>query len=418
MKNSYVSYNAVDEIDAGAYDDSEAIVSAANKKRKAAEKEPLTKKRAQLSATIDDVKPSTRKRKAKTPKSAASTKPKSKAKAKAKPKTNPKTKAKPKTTPKSAANKKKQAMDLLMSSPGLITRGVHAGLRGFDAVGTGAQRMSLSAWAGVAAAIMMITVTILAWTKTPEPAKIPFAWSSFQVVTDNEQRLPDSIWRAYVNKYPQIKSWIVKDGQKSFFKNPSQDELADFAAYLDKQNTIAQVNDIKLSYVSKKSHLQRAMYINVTLRSPEMPVILANGQKAWVDAEGVLLPGVMPVREAYQDRPYIRGIENNPQALTEVLSFWDELEEVIESDLISNIYLDRVMQRSTDGRELQRGIVLVTKQGTRINWGRIGDERFGLNHGDKIRNLLRTLKSQGDLRKTQVIDVRHSDPKYILSHGS
>ncbi len=407
MEDSYISYNAIDEVDNGS-EGSDAIVSAVNKKRKAQDKEPLTKKKPRAKAKLDPtVGDTTAKRRAK--------KPVSKPKAKAKPKTAPKTK--PKTKPKSRA-KKKAVKEVLMSAPGLVTRGVHAGLRSFDAVGSGAKNMSVSAWSGVAAAVVMMTLTILAWNKTPEPPHMPLSWHSFQVHTDDNQRLPDAIWRDYVNKYPKIKSWVIKEegDKRSRFKNPSRTELENFAQYLKEQSTIASVNDIKLSYVEKENGLQRAMYINVTLRSPSMPVILANGQKAWVDEEGILLPGLMPVPDAYKDRPVVRGIEAHPEALKEVLSFWPDLEAVIEPDLITNIYLDRIMQRRTDGMESQRGIVLISKQGTKILWGRPGDERFGLSHADKIRNLVRTLKSQGDLRNTEIIDVRHSDPKYILAH--
>ena len=413
MEDSYVSYNAIDEIDQS--DDSEAIVSAANKKRKAAAKDPLTKKRGKVKVaeTIDDE-----------PQSKSYRKPRAKAKkAATKPKRKPASKAKPKTTPKSAAKSKPRKKASPSSKPstvsgGLVTRGVHAGLRGFEQFGSGVRHMSPSAWCGLAAAVMLMTVTILAWTKSPTPPNMPLSLSAFQLQTDDGKRLPDAIWRDYVTKYPALKSWVVTGREGKHFKNPSAEDLNDFAAYLEKQSTIASVQHLELSYIERKDRLQRSLLIHVDLRTPEMPVILSNGQKAWVDAEGVLLPGLMPVPEAYADRPVIRSIEQHPTALSEVLSFWPDLEDVIEADLITDIFLDEVMQRSTNGMVLQRGIVLKTKQGTRIHWGRPGDDRFGLSNQDKIRNLLRTLNSQGNLRNTDVIDVRHSEPKYELAHGS
>lgn len=406
MKDNYISYNAMDDV--AQQDDSEAIVSAANKKRKGEDKEALTRKkpRARLKATEADGPRGKRKRKARV---------------QPKPKSPKQPRAKAGTAPKSKRKQKQEAAaasSLLMSSQGLVTRGIHAGMRGAEIIGGQTRRVSTSGWCGLAAAMIVMTVTILAWTRAPEPPFMPLSWHSFQVSTEQQQLLPEKIWRSYVNKYPAIKSWVIKGEEQKHFKNPTQNELEHFAAYLEEQGTIEEVNDIKLSYVERGEKLQRAMCINVSLRLPEMPVILANGQKAWVDDNGILLPGLMPVPEACQNRPVVRDIEEHPEALQEVLDFWPRLEAVIEADLISSIYLNHVMQRSVAGTVLQRGIVLTTRQGTRIHWGRAGDERYGLSADDKIRNLLRTLKSQGDLNNTSIIDVRHSQPNYVLARGS
>ena len=412
MEDSYVSYNALDDVN---QDDSAAIVKAASEKRQAG-KSPLTKKRQQQAPaeTIDDIVAAAQKKSSKKAKPRAKAKPASKAT----PKSAAKRKAKAKTTPKK--RKAKTPAKSIMPSMGLITRGVHAGMRGIEGVGTGVRGLSLSAWTGIAAVLMFMTVTVLSWTKAPQPPHLPLSWSSFQLHAEDGLDLPRKIWRDYVTKYPAIKSWAVtnKHGKAIYFKNPSHEELSDFAEYLESQSTIAEVNDITLTYIDKKGELQRSLAINVDLRTPEMPVILNNGQKAWVDLEGVLLPGLMPVPQGYEDRPVIRGIEEHRLALQEVLSFWQDLEDVIEPDLITDIQLNGVLQRSTNGQVTQRGIVLVTKPGTRIHWGRPGDEQFGLTPADKIRNLVRTLKSQGDLQNTEIIDVRHSEPKYVLAHGS
>ena len=61
-----------------------------------------------------------------------------------------------------------------------------------------------------------------------------------------------------------------------------------------------------------------------------------------------------------------------------------------------------------------RGIVLATRQGARLVWGRPGEERFGVQPDEKVRDLVHTLKCQGDLSRIDSVNVRFHEPFYSL----
>ena len=61
-----------------------------------------------------------------------------------------------------------------------------------------------------------------------------------------------------------------------------------------------------------------------------------------------------------------------------------------------------------------RGLVLYTRQGTRILWGRPGEEKYGVSLDDRARNTIHTLTVQGDLAHIAAIQVRFKEPTYTL----
>lgn len=413
MTNSYVSYNAMDAVgpsdpdamsDENPHGDSEALLKAANKKRAQADKEPLTRKKKRKSkakkaepASTDELPTSeTRPKRKPVGKSAAKSATKGKRKAK-------------KKTPAEAIYKSS-------ADQGLLTKGVHAGLRGFDSVNHAARTLSLSAWIGSAASVVFMALSAYAWHQSPAAPTMDYHLKSFHVV-NTEQILPKKIWATYISQYPRLAAWCVKTpGKDSILKEPNTEELTHFIQYLEDQRCIAAVKSIHMGYVEGDIQ-QRVLLCDLQLRVPEMKIIMANGQANWVDSEGVHLPGILPVPEYYESRPRIHNIDNHDDALMEVLSFWPLLEDAIEEGLIVSINLDDVLQRSLNEKILQRGIVLTTKSGTRILWGRVGDSRYGMTAQGKVQKLLHTLRSQGDPKMTKIIDLRHKNPKYILAQG-
>jgi hypothetical protein len=58
--------------------------------------------------------------------------------------------------------------------------------------------------------------------------------------------------------------------------------------------------------------------------------------------------------------------------------------------------------------------VLYTRQGAKFIWGAPGEERFGVQSEDKVRDLVHTIKCQGDLSRIERINVRFKEPFYLL----
>jgi hypothetical protein len=139
-----------------------------------------------------------------------------------------------------------------------------------------------------------------------------------------------------------------------------------------------------------------------------MPVVLANGERHWVDSDGRVLPGILPAPAT--PRPVLRGIEiGRPAALGEALALWRELEPQVEPGLISEIRLYDDLDLAN-----QRGVVLYTRQGSRLIWGRPDDDRYGVDRSRKVRDLVHTIRCQGDLSRIAVINVRFSQPFFVL----
>jgi hypothetical protein len=95
----------------------------------------------------------------------------------------------------------------------------------------------------------------------------------------------------------------------------------------------------------------------------------------------------------------IEGVRN-------ALSLWKRLETQIEPGLVTDIHLYDAL----DKRGVQRGIVLYTRHGSRLIWGRSGEERFGVREEDKVRDLVHTIRSHGDLNRIAAINVRFKEP--------
>jgi hypothetical protein len=141
----------------------------------------------------------------------------------------------------------------------------------------------------------------------------------------------------------------------------------------------------------------------------------------WIDRDGNVLPGILPKPEVV--RPLVRSIENGGKAgLRAAVQAWDLLEnQGLERGLVTDLVLDDLVDAAPAGSTTpaattpaNRGLVLYTRHGTRILWGRPGEEKYGVTLEDRARNTVHTLTVQGDLSRIAAIQVRFPEPTYTL----
>ncbi|MBA3686002.1 MAG: hypothetical protein H0W72_12305, partial [Planctomycetes bacterium] len=255
----------------------------------------------------------------------------------------------------------------------------------------------LGVW-GSAALAAGLTVCALAFASssvTPPPAKL----SGVRVDYVSGPKLPASDVLALLRGYP-YRDRLVQ---------PSRADLIELTGFLGAQPMVKEVHAIRTIDEPVEGKAPRRMLeLSLSLREPRLPVVLATGSRAWLDEDGRILPGVLP--GPTQPRPIVRGIEaGGTAAVREALWLWSRLEGRIEPGLITDIRLDDPLDLKN-----QRGLVLCTRQGSRVIWGRPGDERFGVEAEDKVSDLVHTIRCQGDLGQIAVINVRFKDPFFVL----
>lgn len=280
------------------------------------------------------------------------------------------------------------------SGPGLVTRGIHAGLNGAHWTKQGALR--LGAWG--CAAVAMIAVLVVFSCYSIDKAPTPLPVSGFRIAWLPGPKVPREDVLGWMRTFPQFAQ--LREGR--------QETLDELAAFLRKQPVVSEVRTVSVVHepgAKEPEQLQRTLEVVMALRQPVMPVVLASGERAWVDAEGWLLPGSLPGPSV--KRPVLRAIEwAGIDGVRSVLSLWKRLEPQIEHGLVTDIHLHDVL----DKRGVQRGVVLYTRHGSRLIWGRPGEERYGVREEDKVRDLIHTIRSNGDLNRIAAINVRFKEP--------
>ncbi|MBA3697280.1 MAG: hypothetical protein H0W78_00230 [Planctomycetes bacterium] len=280
------------------------------------------------------------------------------------------------------------------SGPGLVTRGIHVGLNGAQWTKQGAVR--LGAWG--CAAVAMIAVLVVFSCYSIDKAPTPLPVSGFRVAWLPGPKIPREDVLGWMRSFPQFAQ--LRDGK--------QETLDELAVFLRKQPMVSEVRTVSVVHepqAQQPQQLQRTLEVVMALRQPVMPVVLASGERAWVDAEGWLLPGSLPGPSVR--RPVLRAIEwAGIDGVRSALSLWKRLEPQIEHGLVTDIHLHDVL----DKRGVQRGVVLYTRHGSRLIWGRPGEERYGVREGDKVRDLIHTIRSHGDLGRIAAVNVRFKEP--------
>jgi hypothetical protein len=284
------------------------------------------------------------------------------------------------------------------ADPGTVTRGIHAGLDGLAWTRHRAVRLGL--W-GIAAALVVTTLVVgsfYAIGKVPAPLPV----SNFRIAYLPGPQLPQADVLGWLRAFPLRDRLVGGD--------PAV--LEQLGAFLRKQPVVSEVRQVSVVHEPDPRHpdkLQRTLEVVMALRRPVMPVVLATGERAWVDAEGWLLPGTLP--GPAQRRPVLRAIEwAGIDGVRAALALWQRLEPQIEPGLVTDIHLYDYL----DAKGLQRGIVLYTRQGSRLIWGRPSEERYGVRPEDKARDLVHTIRCQGDLGRVAAINVRFKQPFFVL----
>jgi hypothetical protein len=215
-------------------------------------------------------------------------------------------------------------------------------------------------------------------------------------------KIPDADVLKWIQAFPQAAK--LRDGDPVI--------LAELAEFLRKQPMVSEIQEVSVVHVpmaTRPEQLQRNLQVVAALRQPVMPVVLASGERAWVDHEGYLLPGSLAGPAVR--RPVLRAIEwAGIDGVKSALHLWKLLEPQIESGLITDIHLYDIL----DQQGSQRGIVMYTRHGSRLIWGRTGDEKYGIKPEDKVRDLVHSLRSQGDVSRVAAINVRFKQPYFVL----
>jgi hypothetical protein len=280
---------------------------------------------------------------------------------------------------------------------GLVTRGVRAGLDGLRVANETGRMLGLWGIGAVSALVMLFAFTFTASFRTPQPPRV----SDIRINYLPGPELPKADIIALLRKFPQQKN----------LSDPDDNDLELLAEFLRQQSAVAEVSQVCMRPLAADGEhpLRRVIDLDIRLREPEMPVVLASGERAWVDAGGHILPGVLPGGQAAA-RPVLREIESGgPGMVEEALKLWRNLEPLIEPGLVTNIRLNDVLDLKD-----QRGLVLYTRQGSRLIWGRPVDELYGVTAADKVRDLVHTIRCQGDLDRVAVINVRFRQPFFTL----
>ncbi len=285
--------------------------------------------------------------------------------------------------------------------PGLVTRGVHAGLDSVDAVGRGSRRLGpwgIAALAVVLASGVLIGLAIDATPEPPRVRKVEAAWLPGPKVAD-----------------PEFRSWIASFPQRDQLPRANDWVLDQLADHLRKHPAVAEVARVRLvNDTVDPADPGRSIVVSLRLRSPVMPVTLVSGARAWLDADGHVLPGMLPGPAVR--RPVVHEVETAGTGIAAAaVQLWQRLEARLEPGLVQEMHLNAPLEDAVaNGPVPATGIVLVTRQGTRLIWGRPEDERYGLDASARLEALIHTIRCQGDLSATRSVNVRFKKPFFTL----
>ena len=300
----------------------------------------------------------------------------------------PKAKRKPKPKPKQASSERIET---------LIPSDAMDGLEREDPP----SRLGLWGWVAMVTSIAVLASGALSGYRAP----LPSSTAVYDFQGSDGRHPPQMLAQHWLRSFAP--------GEAILRNEPDRDLLQRFAEHLVDQAAVASVEDVHLIWERDTvGDPLRVLRIRLTMREPVLPVMLPGGDQAWVDAEARLLPGLIRGPES---TPVVRGYgEHSAAALDEVLAIWPDLRTSLaavgESELITTIHLDHAFHR----RPGQRGIVFETAAGTLIEWGRPGDERYGVSVERKLAMLRYELRLHGDLRQVAVINLRFSEPSHIL----
>lgn len=264
-------------------------------------------------------------------------------------------------------------------------------------------RAGINPWTA-AALIVMTCMAVLSLVAVGDLPK-PLAVSNVSVSWLPGPRVPDT----------EVLVWLRRCPQFDKLNEPSEWVLNKLAEHLRALPAVAEVRQIRMFHEPAKisavrrvtgkppvlvkiDGLRRTVEIQIALRQPYMPAVLKDGSRVWIDAEGKILPGILPSPGV--QRPLVRQLEMGGMvAVKAAVDLWQRLEPQVEKGLVSDILLSEALeaplvppvipvpagQVMLSGQvtvprphNQPRGIVLTTRQGAKLVWGRPGEERFGV----------------------------------------
>ncbi len=200
---------------------------------------------------------------------------------------------------------------------------------------------------------------------------------------------------------------------------PGREQLAEtngwvmgkLTEHLLAQPGVAEVRAVRLRHepVTTAGHtrLVRVLEVAMGMRRPYMPGVLVSGTRVWVDRDGVVLPGTLPGPD--RRRPLLRQLEMGGGNLRHAVEAWRLVEPMLDNGLVATI--DCAAPLDERGA---RGIVLNAAAGSRLVWGRPDDSTLGRDAEAKARDLVHTIRCQGDLSRIATVNVRFAKPFYTL----
>lgn len=207
----------------------------------------------------------------------------------------------------------------------------------------------------------------------------------------------------------EVDGWLAVFPEREQLAEANGWVMSRLADHLRAQPGVGEVRRLELRHkpAADGTRPGRTLHVEMGMRRPFMPGVLASGQRVWLDADGVILPGTLPGPE--QRRPLVRSLEAGAGLVRAAVDAWRRLEPALDPSLVTSIDCNDIIDERGE-----RGIVLNTRANARLVWGRPDEERCGRDAEAKCRDLVHTLRCQGDLGRVAVVNVRFAQPYYTL----
>jgi len=209
----------------------------------------------------------------------------------------------------------------------------------------------------------------------------------------------------------EIDGWLASFPGREQLAETNTWVMGKLAEHLLAQPGVSEVRTVRLKheriYVSGRPRLSRVLEVELGMRRPYMPGVLATGTRVWIDREGVVLPGSLQGPD--HRRPLLRQLEAGGPNLRAAVEAWQLIEPMVEPGLVASI--DCAAPIDERGA---RGIVLNATAGSRLVWGRPEEAALGRDPESKARDLVHTIRCQGDLSRIASVNVRFAKPFYTM----
>jgi len=209
----------------------------------------------------------------------------------------------------------------------------------------------------------------------------------------------------------EVDGWLDTFPSREQLSSANSWVMGKLSEHLLAQPGVGEVRSVRLKHdetvLNGRPRLVRVLEVEMGMRRPYMPGSLASGVRVWVDREGVVLPGTLAGPD--RRRPLLRQLEYGGANLRAAVEAWQLIEPQLDPNLVATI--DCAAPIDDRG---SRGIVLNAAAGSRLVWGRPDESSLGRDPESKAKDLVHTIRCQGDLSRIAVVNVRFSKPFYTL----